>query len=93
METCHTALGLEAGHRKDTNDGVRLSSDVHMVGLLMTAIHTKITNIFHFSPLQTAILLMCENQATRENVSHMFWCIYTSALVRISKSPVRTFSG
>lgn len=60
----------------------------------MTGIHTEITYIFFsFSPLHTAFLLMCENEATAENVIHMFWCIYTSVLLRISKSPNSTFSG
>lgn len=89
----HTAPGLEAGHWKDENYGVSLGSSVNMVGLLMTGIHIEITYIFPFSPLHTAFLLMCENEATAENVIHMFWCIYTSMLLRISKSPNSTFSG
>lgn len=59
----------------------------------MTGIHIEITYIFLFSPLHTAFLLMCENEATAENVIHMFWCIYTSVLLRISKLPNSTFSG
>lgn len=72
--------------------GVRLDNGVNLVGLLMTEIHIEITNNFCLSPLQTAFLLMCENEATRENASHMFSCIYTSVLLRISKLPNSIFS-